>query len=240
MQATYDAIAEWYDQTVRTADPVSEMILSSLLALMKHVDGQQICDLACGQGRLSRLLAQQNAQVTGIDLSHKLIEIAQRDEAIEPLGIRYLVDDAMVLRSLEKETFDGVVCNLALMDIPNLDAAYKVVWRILRPQGWFIFSITHPCFSAPHAEWRTAEDGSVSRVVHTYFPEVFWRSTYAQGVRGQVGAYHRMLSTYINTLIQNSFQIEQLIEPKPAEDSAISRGHHIVPAFLLIKSVKLN
>lgn len=240
MQAAYDAIAEWYDQTVRTADPISEMILSSLLALMEPVDGQEICDLACGQGRLSRLLAQQNAQVTGIDLSHKLIEIAQRDEAIEPLGIRYLVDDAMVLRSLEKETFDGVVCNMALMDIPNLDAVYKVVWRILRPQGWFIFSITHPCFSAPHAEWRTAEDGSVSRVIHTYFPEVFWRSTYAQGVRGQVGAYHRMLSTYINTLVQNSFQIEQLIEPKPAEDSAISHGHHIVPAFLLIKSVKLN
>lgn len=240
MQAAYDAIAEWYDQTVRTTDPVSEMILQALLALTEHVDGQQICDLACGQGRLSRLLARQHAQVTGIDLSPKLIEIAQRDEALEPLGIRYLVDDAMVLRALEKETFDGVICNMALMDISDLNAVYKVVWRILRPHGWFIFSMTHPCFSAPHAEWRTAEDGTVSRVVHTYFPEVFWRSTYAQGVRGQVGAYHRMLSTYINTLVQNRFQVEQLIEPKPAENSTINLGHHIVPAFLLIKSVKLN
>lgn len=239
--AAYDAIAEWYDQTVRTTDPVGDLVWPALFALVGDVHGQHICDLACGQGRLSRWLAQQKAQVTGVDLSGELIKIAQRDEATEPLGIRYLVDDAMALGSLGDGTFDGVVCNMALMDIADLDAVFKAVWRILRPQGWFVFSITHPCFSAPHAGWHTAEDGTVSRVIHTYFPELFWRSTYAKGVRGQVGAYHRKLSTYLNTLGQNGLHFEQMIEPKPADDSTGHHpGYHVVPAFLVIKAVKIG
>jgi ubiquinone/menaquinone biosynthesis C-methylase UbiE len=237
--AAYDAIAEWYDQTIRATDPVGDLVLPALFALVGDVRGQHICDLACGQGRLSRLLAEQKAQVTGVDLSSELIKIAQRDEANEPLGIHYLVNDAMTLGSLGDGTFDGVVCNMALMDIPDLDAVFKSVWRILHPQGWFVFSITHPCFSSPHADWQTAEDGTVSRVIHSYFSEAFWRSTYAKGVRGQVGAYHRTLSTYLNTLRQNGFHFEQMIEPKHAQASTEHHpGYHVVPAFLVIKGMK--
>ena len=39
------------------------------------------------------------------------------------------------------------------MDIPDLDACLRTVERILRPQGWFVFAITHPCFQMPDSRW---------------------------------------------------------------------------------------
>ena len=45
--------------------------------------------------------------------------------------------------------YDGVVCHLALMDIPRLAAAVEEsVARVLRAQGWLVFSIVPPLLSA--------------------------------------------------------------------------------------------
>jgi ubiquinone/menaquinone biosynthesis C-methylase UbiE len=237
MTTPYDAIAPWYDRMVRSNSLAGDEMLRRLLDMIGPVRGQRVCDLACGQGYVARALAQQGAQVTGVDLSSELIAIARRDEASAPLGITYLVDDATTLTTLAAESFDGVVCNLALMDIPDLEAAFRSVWRFLRPAGWFVFAITHPCFAAPHAEWRTAPDGAISREIFTYFSEGFWRSTDPKGVRGQVGAYHRTLTTYINTLIQTGFALERIDEPQ-ATGSMPAPGYQVIPPWLHVYCIK--
>lgn len=171
--SSYDAIASWYDSTIRCGSAIGDFVISHMLELIGDVSDVTVCDLACGQGHLARLLAQHGAHVTGIDSSSKLIALAQHDEANTPLGIHYTVGDAQRIESLPAAPFQGVVCNLALMDIPDLMAVYRVVWQILQPQGWFLFSITHPCFEAPHALWRTAPDGGVSREIVDYATEGF-------------------------------------------------------------------
>lgn len=231
MTTPYDAIAPWYDQMVRSNLLAGDEMLRHLLDMVGPVQGQQVCDLACGQGYVARVLAQEGAYVVGVDISTELIAIARRDEASDPLGITYMVDDAATLTTLAEASFDGVVCNLALMDIPDLGAAFRSVWRVLRPGGWFIFAITHPCFAAPHAQWRITPDGAISREIFTYFSEGFWRSTNPQGVRGQVGAYHRTISTYLNTLIQSGFTIERLAEPQATESVPVP-GYRVIPPWL--------
>ena len=172
--------------------------------------------------------------MVGIDLSAELIAIARQGDLNDV--IEYIVDDAETLATVDDSRFDLVVCNLALMDIPNLDKAINSVWRILRAGGSFVCSITHPCFEAPHAQWTTAADGTISREVSTYFKEGFWRSTNAEGVRGKVGANHRMLSTYINTLTRSGFVIDRIIEPEPTDEIAKQvPGYRIVPAFMLVR-----
>jgi len=224
---------------VRSTSFAGDLVLSHLFTLLGDVDGQHICDLACGQGRLARALAQRGAHVVGVDISSELIAIAQRDEAADPIGITYLVDNAETLTSLGDHQFDGAVCNLALMDITDLTALYQAVWNILRPAGWFLFSITHPCFESPHAQWNTASDGTISRETLTYFVEGFWRSSYAQGVRGQVGAYHRMLSTYLNTLSQVGFVLDRISEPQATDMDVVAvPGYRVVPAFMLVRCIK--
>ena len=132
------------------------------------------------------------------------------------------------------------VYNLALMDIPRFDAVCRTARRILRPSGWFSFSITHPCFESPHAKWNSTSGGKISREVFAYFQEGLWYSHNPNGVRGQVGAYHRMLSTYVNTPIKTGFAIADLIEPRATNAHDIpTQGYRVIPAFLLIRCVKL-
>ena len=200
MQAAYDEIAEWYDQSVEAGNLLSATIVSHVLELAGDFAGQAICDLACGQGLLSRKIARHGANVVGIDLSGKLLEIARRYEAENPRGVRYVQEDAQNFANMAGELFEGVVCNMALMDMPDLGAVFASVSRILRPGGWFVFSITHPCFQTPPG-W-------------SYFTEGLWRSDNPNGVRGKVGAYHRTLSAYLNALAVEGFCLERLIEPQ--------------------------
>ncbi|MEZ4729836.1 MAG: class I SAM-dependent methyltransferase [Caldilineaceae bacterium] len=129
MTATsYDAIAEWYAANVQEGG-AGAWAFPSLLALLGEIRGQQICDLGCGEGRIARLLAQRGAQVVGVDRSAALINTAQRLEAAHPLGIHYQEDDAQSLTTIPDATFDGVVCGLALMDIPDLEATLRRLAR---------------------------------------------------------------------------------------------------------------
>lgn len=136
-EALYDEIAAWYDASVRGGSLLTDLALHSLLELIGDAADRQICDLACGQGLVARELARRGARVTGIDLSAKLLEIARRDEANEPLGISYQRDDAQALATIGGVQFDGVACNLALMDIgssglPSLRGAGCPAGRLVR------------------------------------------------------------------------------------------------------------
>lgn len=235
-KAKYDEIAAWYNESIQADLLIHDLILPHLFDLVGDVQGLSVCDLACGQGVLSRQLARGGAKVVGVDLSVKMLEIARHDEEAESLGITYLQDDAQTLTAIADATFDGVLCNMSLMDIPDLGATFQAVRRVLRPQGWFVFSITHPCFLTPSSRWVAEVDGTVNREVRGYFEEVFWRSDNPHGVRGKVGAYHRMLSTYINTLTEAGLTLECLVEPQATGDMAVRiPGFREVPAGYLAR-----
>jgi 2-polyprenyl-3-methyl-5-hydroxy-6-metoxy-1,4-benzoquinol methylase len=245
MASSYDDIAEWYDTWVGTHPMPEDPYFPSVESLMGEVAGRPICDLACGQGRVARYLAGRGARVTGVDLSQQLLSIARRHEKEHPLGITYIHADARTLEGVPDASFDGVVCNMALMDIEDLSPALASTARVLRPRGWFVFSILHPCFN-------TADSGDVDlpggagRAVRRYFEERHWRSESRTGPPGKVGAYHRTLSTYINALTGAGLTIERAIEPTtphPLPDSpSLSRsGRPVwqeVPAVLVLRCGK--
>jgi len=241
ISAAYDAIAEWYDQSIRCGSLLHALAVPALFALAGDVASRRLCDLACGQGIVARQLAEQGAEVVGIDLSTKLLAIARREEQARPSRITYLHDDAQRLVTVADETFDGVLCNLALMDIPDLSATVRTVRRILRPGAWFAFSIVHPCLDVALGRERIVGDaGSTSgRAVRSYFVEGAWRSENPAGVRGKVGAQHRMVSTYLNTLVEAGLVIECLREPQAADAEASPMSiHRDVPTILAARCRK--
>src|SRR5438067_4189495 len=188
---------------------------------MGDVAGQRICDLACGQGRVARHLAELGACVVGVDLSANLLAIARRHEATKPRGIEYLQADAQYLDGIADATFDGVVCHMALMDIPDLAPTLHSVARILRVGGWFVFSILHPCYYTARSGEMALPEGTV-RTVDRYFVEGYWRSDTRPGPPGKVGAYHRTLSTYVNALTDAGLTLERVSEPCATGDVADS------------------
>lgn len=235
--SAYDEIAEWYD--VWVAGPIrDDPYIAAAEALMGDVAGQRVCDLACGQGRLARHLAERGAHVVGIDLSAKLLAIARRHEQAQPLGIAYLQADAGSLDGTADRAFDGVVCHMALMDMPDLAATLHTVARILRPGGWFVFATLHPCFHTPRSGEMPAPDGWL-RTIGSYFTEGYWRSATRTGPPGKVGAYHRTLSTYLNTLLDAGLLLEQIGEPQGSLGPTATRPIWAeVPAILAARCRK--
>lgn len=240
--ASYDAFAEQYASQV-PADPdgsptVLGLATRHLLTALGNVSRQRVLDLGCGEGHVARRVKAAGATVTGLDLSSGLLRIARQRGS----GIDYVCGDAQDMRLLADGCFDLVYSNLALMDIPDLAATCRVVRRVLRPGGRFVFTLVHPCFSPPGADFLTDDGGRfLARTVLRYTEEGFWRSGTVGTVRNAVGAHHRMLSTYVNDLLAAGFTLSRLAEPTlpPAEYAHPSaQCHSRLPPVLLVEAVR--
>jgi ubiquinone/menaquinone biosynthesis C-methylase UbiE len=235
-EPSWSEIAVWYDQLLEQGSGPHDMATASLLRLAPDVTGASVLDIACGQGLATRALAAAGAKsVIGVDSSVTMIELAKARTQLDA-AIVYRVDDAQALASCSDSEFDGVACQLGLMDIPDLDATLASVRRVLRPGGWFVFIIGHPCFLAPDAATLTDDGGRTGRFIPDYLHERFWRSLNPSGVR-RVGNYHRTLSTYLNALGCAGFTVEECQEP-PAEP-LLARQQPVyldVPIFLAVRA----
>jgi ubiquinone/menaquinone biosynthesis C-methylase UbiE len=187
----WSRIASWYDELLASGSGLHETATAALLDLVPELAGADILDVACGQGLATRALAEAGAaSVVGVDAAPTMIELAQQ-RTPRHLPISWRVDDAEHLRTLGTARFDGATCQLGLMDIGNLAGAFGAIRRVLRPRGWFVFVIGHPCSLAPQATTSLGADDRLGRLVTRYFDEEFWRSSNPSGVRGKAGNHHR-------------------------------------------------
>ena len=108
---------------------VSELGLPVVELLDPRV-GERILDLGCGDGVLTRTIADLGADVVGLDRSWAQVAAA-RD-----LGIAVVVADGAALPV--KEGFDAVFSNAALHWMRNPAAVIAGVDRALRPGGRFV------------------------------------------------------------------------------------------------------
>ena len=200
MDSSYDAVAQWYAEFTRYWLPVC------LPYLPEDLRGQRVLDLACGTGALSRLIADRGGTVTAIDLSTQMLHHATTTDRVQ-----YRQGDATGTRWWDGEPFDGVVSNMALMDIDDLDAALGTIATVAKSEGWILITLLHPCFPG-RSDTGTLSSWPPDR---GYSWEGWW-TTNADGVRGHVGAFHRMLSTYLSSVMRAGLEIVEVIEP-PAD-----------------------
>ncbi|HEY7013482.1 MAG TPA: class I SAM-dependent methyltransferase [Streptosporangiaceae bacterium] len=230
-EARYDAVADFY---ITGFDAIADPASLALLDLLGPPAGLRVLDVACGHGRITRALAGRGAEVTGVDISAALIARAEAAERDQPLGIRYLHADVASGAGLDPAAFDAVTCNFGLSDIDDLDRATGSVAAALRAGGCFVFSILHPCFAG-------ARDVSGSwPATGRYYDEGHWTAGDALSVlRQQVGANHRMLSTYLSTFRRHGLWLDQIREPEPEPEWTQKRpGADRGPVYLAARCVK--
>lgn len=221
--AVYDVHADFYVEFIDRVRPQSTfaLTLAALEQEIGDVAGLDLCDLACGEGWLSRRFAERGARVRGYDSSPALIDVA-RARGGEG-GPAFAVDDAQSLASVPDAGFDLLVCHMAVMDIPDIEGLFATAHRVLRPGGRAFFTMLHPCFETPFTApdsivERGADGDFVACRVMRYSSEGFWMSG-GDGVRGHMGAWHRTLSTCFNALADQGFVVTRLLEPTlPPDD----------------------
>ncbi len=98
-----------------------------VVALLAPRQGEDILDIGCGDGFLSRRIADAGARVVGIDASPDMVAAARA------AGIDAHVADAQ--RLAYQAAFDAAFSNAALHWMPDLDAVFRGVHAALRPGG---------------------------------------------------------------------------------------------------------
>ena len=255
-----DASESWSDFVRKRKDYFrEEMNNPATFKVIGNVRGRRVLDLSCGEGQNTRMLARRGARVVGVDFSERMIELARKMEKDERLGIRYYVSDAADLKVFEDECFDVVTCFMALMDIERYEDAVSEVSRVLKKNGRFVFSITHPCFAygdtaggEPIAVWKYEEgtkDMAEREVVHLeikrYFGiskcEVSWdMKRLVKPFR--TTSFLRTLTDYFKALHKGGFVVARLVEPRPTVKGASRypslRKHMKIPHSIVIEAIR--
>ena len=96
----------------------------------------KILDLACGTGDFTIELAKHwpNAEITGVDLTPEMIDIA-RVKLSEARNVTYLTGDAQNLSMLESKQFSLIVCAFGFRNFPDKAKALAECRRLLADGG---------------------------------------------------------------------------------------------------------
>lgn len=196
----------------------SEFFGPAQIELCGDVRDMSLIDVGCGSGYLARAMAERGARVTGVDISPRMIALAERHESDVPLGITYRIADAADLTSqIGMATFDMATSCMALQDMPSVDAVLRGVSAALRPGGRFVASITHPCNDMPFRRWERDERGQKRWLcVDRYFergPITFSWERF--GERVTTTAMHATLEDWLGWIHAAGFQLRGFHEPCP-------------------------
>jgi ubiquinone/menaquinone biosynthesis C-methylase UbiE len=109
----------------------------------------RVADLGCGTGTLSVLLAQDGAEVIGVDLSPAMIDLAMRKADDAAVAVRFSVGDASD-PDLAAGSFDAVLCRHVLWNLPDPASVLGRWARLLRSGGRMVLI---------EGLWRNVADG---------------------------------------------------------------------------------
>ncbi|GGA72469.1 class I SAM-dependent methyltransferase [Ornithinibacillus halotolerans] len=190
----------------------------TILPLMEDVKGKNVLDAGCGEGYLSRMLAERGANVTAVDYSKKMLEIA-KTRTDNNTNITYHYGNCEDLHFLKDNQFDLIISNMVIQDLQDYQAAIQEMFRLLKEGGQFIFSILHTCFITPNSGWVRNEDGEkLFWKVEKYFYEGAYEQNFPADADDKVVYYHRTLSSYVKAIRKAGFTLMDMEEPKPTED----------------------
>ncbi|MBU6247787.1 MAG: bifunctional 2-polyprenyl-6-hydroxyphenol methylase/3-demethylubiquinol 3-O-methyltransferase UbiG [Xanthomonadaceae bacterium] len=140
--ARFDKLADrWWDpdgesRPLHDLNPVRAAYVADRVALK----GAKVADVGCGGGLLSEALAAAGAQVTGIDLGEKVIEIARLHLYESNLAVDYRVQSSAGLAAAEPACFDAVCCMEMIEHVPDPEALVDDLAAILKPGGRLFMS----------------------------------------------------------------------------------------------------
>lgn len=210
------------DQWVAHADQNDyrlHFLMPLALEILGDVRGRNILDLGCGEGGYARELTRRGAQVTGVDGSPRLIEVARERAISSRLDIEFMAANASHLDVLADATFDCVLAAMSLMDVEDYNSSIAEAFRVLRPGGTLLMSITHPCFTAPVSEWvRDEERNGMYFKVDRYFDRTAWEDCIAKGFWQSVLRRHRPLEDYMAAPLRTGFRLVEFREPVPTDE----------------------
>jgi 2-polyprenyl-3-methyl-5-hydroxy-6-metoxy-1,4-benzoquinol methylase len=189
-QHAWNTNAEFWDERMAEGNDFFNILVWPVIEkFLRPAAGDRLLDVACGNGLTSRRLANAKARVTAFDFSEAMITCAKRRPGGSEIDYRVIdATDREALFHLGERAFDGALCNMALMDIANIDPLMNALAYVLRPAGRFVFSVLHPCFNNPAAIQMGELEDRIGTIVTTYSVKISRYLTPSTGRTRDAGA----------------------------------------------------
>ncbi|PJO78332.1 methyltransferase domain-containing protein [Neisseria brasiliensis] len=194
--------------------PKPTLLITNLLKLGSN-SNDLILDFFSGYG-WHCIYAMENgaSSVVGVDISHKMLEVAKGKTHFPQIEYECCAIEDV---DFPEESFDVILSSLAFHYVADYENLIKKIYRMLKAGGNLVFTVEHPVFTAHGTQdWYYNEKGEILHFpVDNYYYE---GKRTAMFLEEKVTKYHRTLTTYLNTLLSNSFIINQIVEPQPPEN----------------------
>ncbi len=247
---SWNNVANWYDDLLKndTDSYQSKVIAPNLLRVLDLKKGEQVYDLACGQGYFTNLFYKSGATITASDLSKKLIEAAIKNS---PKDIKFYTTPAHKALFLKDNSIDVITIILSIQNIENVNEVLMECKRILKKTGRIVFVLNHPSFRVPQGSDWYFKDGTQYRIIGKYLSETKVSIDMTPGEKDikkkiKTISFHRPLQYYVKLFAKNGFavsRLEEWISHKQSQNGPRQKAEDIarkeIPLFMCFEVKKI-
>lgn len=203
-----------------------------MLELVGNVQGKNILDIGCGDGRYSEVFAQNGASVIATDFSPLQIEIAQNKHAHQ--NVRYSVGDISAADA-KPASMDVVFANMVAPStgsVEKLDELFLRARQMVKPDGRFVLSVLHPLILSPNQD---EYDKAANFDPANYFNEGSSYRSEAKTNAGNTMVFneaHFSLTMVSELLKKHGFLIKSIVESKQMPEKGM-----LLPKYLAFECI---
>jgi 2-polyprenyl-6-hydroxyphenyl methylase/3-demethylubiquinone-9 3-methyltransferase len=141
LQKFGDLAHKWWDKNsefkpLHEINPLRLNYIDKLVGLQ----GKRVLDVGCGGGILSESMHFKGADVTGIDLGEKALNVAKLHQLESGAKVQYQLISVEQLAAEQLSSFDVVTCMEMLEHVPDPAAIVAACARLVKPGGSVFFS----------------------------------------------------------------------------------------------------
>lgn len=215
LSAQWDSIALKRNSQLRSGRDLSfeHVLKPTILKLIESSPSGKLLDAGCGSGVLTEILADQFGYVVGVDMSQVNINLAN-GSSTKRKNTDYIFGEIENLIFGSDQIFTTIVANMVFQDTANLSSCFRALAQKSCAGTTLIATITHPWFWPTY--WGYEKEHWFEYTKELAIEAPFRVSSDSAAV-GITTHFHRPLSMYINTLKNNGFRLDQIIEPVPPD-----------------------
>lgn len=217
----------WNERAGKGGEIYKRLILDPLMfKIVGSLNNKVILELGCGNGYLGPVfVTQKSKRIILLDISKYNLQFAK--EKCNDSKIIFLEQDATKKWKVDSNSIDVVYSNMMLNEVENIKTPIKEAFRVLKNNGVFIFSVTHPAWDLyVFAQEVVGVKSNKISGLGNYFRRGF--AKFIMGAHSktnpslaekynqefEIEHYQRPLSDYFNELINTGFCVRKIIEPE--------------------------
>jgi len=246
-----DEAKAWWEANARAFQEMAQLPIAVIygthvteeqMQLMGPVAGKYLLEIGCGGAQCGIAFAKQGAIVTGVDIAAAQLQIARELAAQNGVSITFHQRDMTDLTPIASASQDIVFSSIAFHYVDDIATCFQEVYRVLKPQGVFVFSIGHP--------FAAMIDEATQMPYRSYFDtgKVVLGLEVSDEVGFAFAENRRMVSDYFSALVRAGFIVTQMIEPNIRPVDPTDPKNHLwgqtpqfletFPSILIFKSRK--